>query len=300
MKRILLLLLVPILLLGFPLAAAADDPAGLAAEEAAVRAASAAYLQAFNKHDAEAVAALWSPEAVYLNRISGDEVVGRKAIAEQFVELFKVQPEAKLAVDVESVQFVSPNVAVERGTSTFALPASDPEEIAYSAVYVKREGKWLLDRVTDQAKETPPPSNYEHLKALEWMVGSWVDKADDVEVETTCDWTKNRNFLTRKFRVSTEAGVELAGMQIIGWDPTAKSIRSWTFDSNGGFAEGTWTFKSGRWTIRNKGYLADGRSASMVNVVKPVDADSFTWQTVERTAGGDLLPNSDEILVVRN
>lgn len=300
MKRILVRFFAAICLLGPPTAGrGAEDPAGLAAEESAVRAASAAYLQAFNKHDAEAVAALWSPEAVYLNRISGEEVVGRKAIAEQFVKLFKAESDAKLAVEVDSVQFVSPNVAIERGTSTFAHPQGEPEQVAYSAVYVKRDGKWLLDRVTDQEKETPPPSNYEHLKTLEWMVGSWVDKADDVEVETTCNWTKNRNFLTRSFRVETEAGVELAGMQVIGWDPTAKTIRSWTFDSDGGFAAGVWTFKAGKWTVRNMGYLADGRKASMVNVVKPVDADSFTWRTVEQTAGGELLPNSDEILVVR-
>ena len=28
--------------------------------------------------------------------------------------------------------------------------------------------------------------------------------------------------------------------QRIGWDPAAKQIRSWEFDSEGGFGEGTW------------------------------------------------------------
>ena len=35
---------------------------------------------------------------------------------------------------------------------------------------VKRDGKWLLDRVTDNSKQAVP-SHYEQLKALEWMVG---------------------------------------------------------------------------------------------------------------------------------
>jgi len=47
------------------------------------------------------------------------------------------------------------------------------------------------------------------------------------------------------------------------------------------------------------GTLADGRTATMINVMKPVGANSFTWQTIERTAGGELLPNIDEIQMVR-
>jgi hypothetical protein len=34
--------------------------------------------------------------------------------------------------------------------------------------------------------------------------------------------------------------------------------------------------------------------------MKPVDNNSFTWQTIERTADGELLPNIDEIVIVRD
>jgi hypothetical protein len=37
----------------------------------------------------------------------------------------------------------------------------------------------------------------------------------------------------------------------------------------------------------------------MINVMKKVGDDSFTWQTIERTAGEELLPNIDEIALVR-
>ena len=57
----------------------------------------------------------------------------------------------------------------------FLAPNAEPEEIEYTAVEVKREGKWLLDRVTDKTKETAP-SHYEQLKALEWMVGEWTQR----------------------------------------------------------------------------------------------------------------------------
>jgi hypothetical protein len=33
----------------------------------------------------------------------------------------------------------------------------------------------------------------------------------------------------------------LEGWQIIGWDPIEERIRTWTFDGEGGFAEGYFT-----------------------------------------------------------
>jgi uncharacterized protein (TIGR02246 family) len=296
MKPVLLCLLV--LGGGVTNASFAEQPNKPSADETAIRKADEAYVQAFNKHDAKALADAWSPEAVYLSRVTGAEVVGRAAIAEQFAALFKGHPEAKLDLSVESVQFISPNVAVEHGTAKTLSPKTEPEEIPYSAIFVRRDGQWLLDRVTDKSKEAAP-SHYAQLKPLEWMIGHWVDKDDDVDIETECQWTKNQSFITRSFTVATGGKINMSGMQIIGWDPAAKTIRSWTFDSDGSFAEATWTCKKDRWFIQNKGILADGRKGSMINVIKQVDQNSFTWQTVERTAGGELLPNVNEVLVVR-
>src|SRR5437868_8741177 len=81
-----------------------QQPGNQAADEAAIRKAAASYAEAFNKHDAKAVADQWSPDAVYLNRTTGEEAVGREAIAQQFVDLFKEQPNVKLEVNVSSVQ----------------------------------------------------------------------------------------------------------------------------------------------------------------------------------------------------
>jgi uncharacterized protein (TIGR02246 family) len=276
----------------------AQQPSDQSANEDAIRKMVAAYVQAFNRHDAKSLADQWSPDAIYLNRSTGEEVVGRASIAEQFAALFKEQPELKAEVDVESIQFISPNVAVERGRTRLLAPNAEPEEIEYAAVDVKRDGKWLLDRVTDKATELVP-SHYEQLKVLEWMVGKWTGNADNAQVELDCDWTKNQNFLTRAFRISIDGDTDLSGMQIIGWDPAEKTIRCWTFDSKGTFAEATWEQSGGRWFMRNRGTLPDGRTASMVNVMKQVDANSFTWQTIERTAGDELLPNIDEIQLVR-
>lgn len=275
---------------------AEDSPQ--ARDEAAIRKAVESYVAAFNRGDAKALASLWLPEAVYTNRLTGEQVVGREAIEKQFSSIFADAKGIKLEAATDSVQFISPNVAVEYGQAKILQADQPPEESEYTAVYVKRDGKWLLDRVTEE--ELPVvKSNYEHLKELEWMVGTWVDEGQQGRVETTCQWTKNRNFITRSFTLSVRDRIDMAGMQIIGWDPAAKQIRSWVFDSDGGFAEGTWSKKGKAWHIQAVGTSPDGSKSSAVNIITYVDDNTFTWQSVNRVAGGELLPNVDEVVVVR-
>jgi uncharacterized protein (TIGR02246 family) len=283
--------------LGAVLVAAEDAPA----DEAAIRASGSAFVAAYNARDAKRLAALWSPEAIYMDPSTGDETVGRAAIEEQFANAFADAGDAKLAVDVESIEFVSPNVAIERGSAHIVRLNEEPLDSHFTAVLVKRGGQWLLDRVSEV--ETPPaaPSSYEHLRDLEWMVGSWVDDDQDVgvRIHTDCEWTKNRNFMTRSFAVAIGDRVDLAGMQIVGWDPAAKQIRSWVFDSDGGFAEGLWTHKGNQWFIQAIGTLPDGGRSTAVNIITEVDHDSFKWQSVNREVDGELQPNIDEVLIVR-
>jgi uncharacterized protein (TIGR02246 family) len=275
-----------------------DDVAGQTTDEAAIRKAVEAYVAAFNQGDAKALSALWSPEAVYTNRLSGEEVVGREAIEEQFASLLADAKGARMEATTDAIQFVSPNVAIEHGTAKVILPDQDPEESAYSAVYVRRDGQWLLDRVSEEQVPVVA-SHYEHLKDLEWMIGTWVDQDDEARIETTCSWTRNQNFMTRSFMVVVADRVEMAGMQIIGWDPAAQRIRSWVFDSDGGFGEGVWSRKGNAWHVQTSGTLPDGSRSSSVNIMSILDQDSFTWQSVNRVAGGEILPNIDEVIVVR-
>ncbi len=269
-----------------------------AAEEAAIRKAVESYVAAFNDADAKTLASMWSPAAVYTNPLSGEQVVGRKEIEGQFAAIFAETKGIKLEVTTESVDFISPSVAVESGTAKVIRPDQPFEETEYTPVYVKQEGRWLLDRVTEE--EVPQvKSNYEHLKDLEWMIGTWVDEDEQNRIETTCQWTKNRNFITRSFTLAVRDRIDMAGMQIIGWDPAAKQIRSWVFDSDGGFGTAVWRKKGKSWYVQSTGTLPDGGKTSSVNIITWVDDNAFTWQSVNRVAGGELLPNIDEVPVVR-
>jgi len=270
-----------------------------AESDASIRKAVEAYVVAFNKRDAKALAALWSPEAVYTNPLSGEEVVGRDAIEKQFVGVFAELKEAKLEVNTLSIGFVSPNVAVEQGTAKVIVPEETPELTQYSAVYVKRGEEWLLDRMTEEGLPNVL-SHYERLKDLEWMVGNWVDQDEETTVTTECSWTKNNNFLTRSFTVHVGGQIEMAGMQIIGWDPLEKKIRSWVFDSDGGFAQGSWKKLGNQWHVHQTGVLPDGRKSSSVNVITYIDDSTCTLQSVNRVVDGEILPNIDEVQITKN
>jgi uncharacterized protein (TIGR02246 family) len=279
---------------GWRTAFAADQ----AADKAAIEKAIESYTAAFNAGDAKSLATHWSSEAVYVNPLTGGQVEGREAIAKEFEAILAELKDTKLAVDVESIQFISPRVAVENGVAKLISADGQPQESSYTAIHVKEGGKWFLDRVTEE--DVPVAlSHYEQLKDLEWMIGTWVDADDQARIETTCQWTRNKNFITRSFTVLVEDRVDMAGMQVIGWDPAEKQIRSWVFDSGGGFAEGRWTKKGNRWSIVTVGTLADGGKTSSVNVITRVDDDQFKWKSLNRTADGQLLPNIDEVVVVR-
>jgi uncharacterized protein (TIGR02246 family) len=270
-----------------------------AEDEAAIRKNAEDYVAAYNNQDAKAVAAMWSPDAVYMDASTGEAAIGREEIENVFSQTLAEFKDAKLQVDVKTVEFVSPNVAIENGTVRVIRPDAEPEETDYMAVNVRQDGKWLIDRISEESPPTPPPSNYEHLKELEWMIGSWIDQSEDATIQTDCQWTKNQNFINRSFAVVVGDQVEMAVMQIIGWDPVAKQIRSWVFDSDGGFAEGKWTRNGDRWLIQQNGTLPSGSRSSAVNVMTQIDDDSFTWQSIQREIDGDVLPNVDEVLIVR-
>jgi len=267
--------------------------------KAAIEKAVQSYVAAFNAGDAKALAALWSPEGVYTSRLSGDQVVGREALEKDFAALFVHLKGAKLKVSTESIDFVSPNVAVEQGRATVLRPEDSPLLSDYRAVYVRRDGKWLIDRISEDEEVPARPSHYEHLKDLEWLVGNWIDQDGGAAIKTDCQWTRNKNFLTRSFTVSIEDRIDVAGMQVIGWDAARKQIRSWVFDSDGGFVEGVWKKSGDRWTVTSTATLADGKTGSFTSISRPLDENSFGWQKVNRIADGEILPNIDEVVIVR-
>jgi len=149
------------------------------------------------------------------------------------------------------------------------------------------------DATADDAEATSP------LDQLDWMVGQWVDRGDEATIVTNCTWTRNRSFLSRTFQVTINEDVTLEGTQVVGWDPVENRLRSWTFDSNGGFGQGRWIQDGNRWLVKTSYVLATGERASALNVFTYVDQDTFRWQSIAREIAGELQPSIPEVTVVR-
>ena len=212
-------------------ACAAEKPAAANPAEAAIRATADAFVQAFNRGDAKAVAALWTAEGSVLDD-RGATIKGRKAIEGQYAALFKAYPGATMEVTVSSVEFPAPSVALENGVARVIHRDGPPVASRYTAIHVLEGGKWLMANVRETA--VPLASGPGRLEALSWLIGSWTAKTEGVTVQTTFRWIANKSFIQRDYSVQQKGAAAMSGTQIIGWDPQENRLRSWTFDSSGG------------------------------------------------------------------
>jgi ketosteroid isomerase-like protein len=204
-----------------------------------------AYVQAINRGDAAAAAAYWTDDGEFGDSSTGRRVKGHKAILAALQEAVSPERGVQVETTFSKVEIVAPGVATEEGRLR-VTPKAGPIEISrFVALYVKRGDQWKIRRVWET--DLPLDSHYEQLAGLAWMIGEWTDTRDGKKVKHVCRWSKNRNFITRTFKVSDAGGEVNTGTEVIGWDPADEEIRSWTFDSKGGFIEQVWSQENGKW-----------------------------------------------------
>ncbi|TWT52968.1 hypothetical protein Pla22_05960 [Rubripirellula amarantea] len=256
------------------------------------------YVKDFNDANVDGIAARWMDQGRMTN-VDGSVTNGREEIVEQLTSYFADAKGAMLSVDVKSIELISPSVARETGVATLSVPDGDSELTSYVAIHIKTASGWKLDSIEESQYVEPRPSSYEHLKGLEWMIGTWAASDDESSITTTCRWSKNQNFIIRSFAVEGQDDDPFEGTQVVGWDPIHESIRSWTFDSDGGYAAGRWTNEGNRWTVNSKSVLPDGRVGSSTHVYRLGDDGSLTFQSIARQVDGELLPSIGPVTVDR-
>ena len=266
-------------------------------DESAIRSNVAAFVKAYNAGDAKAVAALFSPEAQIIDE-DGETTQGRAAIEKRTAETFAEAPQGRIEIAIDSLRFIGSALAIETGKATVtSSPGDDPDVSRYTVVHIKSsDGKWLLGFVRDE--EATELTNHDRLKPLEWLIGDWIDESPDSVVLTSCKWSDNKNFLLSDINIRVQGSNAMHLTQRIGWDPLTKQIKSWLFDSDGGYGESFWTRDGDRWLVKATAVRRDGTTASMTNIYTPTGKDSYTWQTTERVVAGAVLPPI-EIKVVR-
>lgn len=279
-------------------AAFSQTPAEVPPENAAVLALAREYEAAFAKGDDAALAAFFAEDAEQTTE-DGTVLRGRAEIQKAIREGLVANKGAKLAISVDSVRLLAPEVAVEKGATTVTATSGDVSSSLYTAVHVKKDGKWKISQLTETV--LPPPTPRERLAELEWLLGEWeeTDKAEDLAVRSLYMWARGGNFLSRSVTVKRAGNVTLEGWQIIGWDPIQERLRSWTFDGEGGFADGTFTRDGERWLLRETGVAPDGSRTSADNTITRVSPDRLTWESHNRTFDGEPMPSIGRIEINR-
>jgi uncharacterized protein (TIGR02246 family) len=261
----------------------------ISADEQQIQKSVVAFVEQYNAHKADAVTALFAPDARMVFS-DGTEVNGSDEIKQTFEEAFSARPKSQISVDVDSIRFLTPDVAVEEGfTSMFPDGETLTSQGRYTVLHLKRQGRWLMQSV--RVVEEESFSSYGELQDLEWLVGEWIDEGRAENVEADFQWDENRSFLVESFKVIREGTVVLKGTQPIGWDPQAKQVRSWIFDSSGGFGEAVWIPVEDRWVCKAKGVLSDGSSASATRTLERATPDRVIWSSTDRVHDGESLPD---------
>jgi len=267
-------------------------------EMAVVLANDRAYETAYAKGDVAALAAFFTEDAEYTSD-EGRTFRGRPAIEACLRDASRINKGSKLSIRTDSVKPLSPDVLVEKGSTTVVSRTGDVAEALFTAVHVKKDGAWKISEVV----ETPMPeiSAGDRLAELSWLIGHWeeADKAAGLTVHSRYQWARGGNFITRNVTVKRGDDPVLEGWQIIAWDPVEGGIRSWTFDDAGGYSEGRWTSEGQRWLLRETGYAADGSRTSADNTITKADDDRFFWESGNRTLDGDPQPGIGRIEIQR-
>ncbi|QDU47363.1 SnoaL-like domain protein [Symmachiella dynata] len=257
-----------------------------------------AYVDAYAKRDANAIGELFTEDAEFYDEF-GEQTEGRGAIVAMFQDVFDTDAQAMIeGIVIERVKHISDDVVIESGE----VVASDYDDgplyrNKYVAIHKKdKDGTWRINTLKDLPREEA--SRQEQLAQLSWLIGEWVNEDRDSVVHTDCEFSEDGNFLLRRFTVETYDGRTLDGLQRIGWDGDQKKLRSWTFDSEGGYLTGEWTRDGNRWLLINSGVNADGKAVSGTAVYTVIDAEMVTWQLQNIVVGKEIIGTGPLVTMV--
>ena len=284
----------------------AEQPGGIStpaktsavnADEQAIHKSAKAFEAAYRAKDADAIAAGFTPNGEVVDT-DGNAVRGRAAIADEFRKMFQEHPEGRMTVSIQSIRFAAPDVAIEDGTTTLVRGHTEPPlHERYAAVQVKIDGHWLVASTRDLMPNTQVIPIPERLQPLEFLIGDWVDESEEAMIAGSYRWGEGRKFLTHEFTVKRAGSPVMKGTQRISWDPLSHTIMSWTFDSQGGHGQATWTWDRNHWLIKMHGVSSTGQASSATAFLTPLGHDAYRWESTDRVLGGTSAPDTTVTIV---
>lgn len=252
------------------------------------------YLRAFRNRDAAAVAACWSESADNRSLDSGEETRGREQVEQVFQTLFEEDASAEIDLDIHDIRPLGGDVAVVDGISQLSFSTGDATASRFTAIVMKKDGRWMLESVREAATELPETSRGYAMRMVGDFSGRWESASGAQDVATHAFWTAGGGFLVRSHTMQADAG-DREITEIIGWDPVRQGIRSWSFTSDGGFAEGSWTLNDDHFDVMLDGTTASGEIVSGRLTITRLGPDDLLTE-MEGSAIAELLPPTGEMV----
>lgn len=269
------------------------------AEDEALGQAAQLLVKAYHARDAKAFAGAFTADGEYIDE-AGAIFHGRTAIEDEFSGFLKANPETSIDIEVGPARTIAAGVIASDGVTRFVRAKGEDPVAGHCALVCTKEGnKWMIASFRETAAAPGRPSAHEELKQLEWLAGEWLDEVPGSHVHFSCRWDESGAFLLRDFAVHSAGEKILTGTERIGYDPLTSHLRSWIFDSSGGYADGYWHREGNNWILNSAGVTADGRIASGSAIFSPVDSHRYKFHSVDRIVGGERVPDLTEVTVVR-
>jgi uncharacterized protein (TIGR02246 family) len=215
----------------------ADEPSP---EIAGLQKTAADFITAYNNKDAAAIAALFTEDGEMADLTGKELTSGREEIMARYKEVFADNP-PQMAVEVDSVRLVAPNLAIEDGTVHLTPNGEEnapPRSTTYTAVLMKNaEGVWRIASTRNLKDATDAAGKLADL--AEVLKGEWTCRTGEgVQIDLAFGWDVTGKYLSGEMLTTTADAEPQAGTIRIGWDAARKSIVSWMFDAAGGSTQG--------------------------------------------------------------
>lgn len=268
-----------------------QPPAGKpSADEVSLRAAVEQYTASLKTGDLKAILAHWTADGDFIDE-EGAHHKGKDALGKLYEENLKDLKEGKSAFAIESVRMLSPDVAVIIGMVEFTPKDGAVETNRVTATWVKQAGRWLIASVRD-LPEQPGDAADRDMKAMKFLVGDWTAEGKGLTVKLNVKLGMGDKFAFLNFDIK-KAKESLTVLQIVGHDPTEGILRSWAFDSAGGFSEGEWIKEGGAWIGEMVGVLPNGQVGAATNTIVVTGPNSITFQSKNREVDGVFVPDHE-------
>ncbi len=255
--------------------------------------------QALKAGDAEAYSRCFTLDAEYVDE--EDEVHrGRDAIRAMAASFFQRMPGTRITAELLRFRTIGDDVACQEKIVTFqSAEGAVLSRSRYSIVCVRRDEGWLIADL--KKRELPAAtalSPREQLESLSWLVGDWVEETDEAKVKSSCRWSEDGPYLIQKFTVRDSEGNLSASTQRIAWDPLLRKVRSWFWDSAGGYGSAIWSTMTDGWVLQARSVAVDGTVRTGMHYVRREGEDAYRWEAKARIVG-DVLVDDQTYFIVR-